>query len=78
MRANGQYNDYLDGQLREPFKQFCRFHPQGQKIVFLHQMGLKMDQKELIVDLKRASSIVFGPSIPDFWLKKKVGDFFAK
>ena len=62
MRANGQYNDYLDGQLREPFKQFCCFHPQGQKKrVFFASNGVKNGPKRANCRLKRANSTVFGP-----------------
>ena len=64
--------------VREPFKQFCRFHPQGQKMVLLHQMGLKMAKKELIVDLKGLAVQFLDQNIPDFWFKKKYGNFFCK
>ena len=45
-------------------------------MVFLHQIGLKMDQKELIVDLKGLAVQFLDQNIPDFWKKKKVAEFF--
>ena len=45
-------------------------------MVFLHQIGLKMDQKELIVYLKGLAVHCLDQNIPDFWFKKKWQNFF--
>ena len=59
MRANGQYNDYLDGQLKAALQIILPLSPARTKNGIFAPNRVK---KGL-----RANSTVFDQNIPDFW-----------